>query len=75
MAKQEKERFSVQHEFDYDPTYVVDSNTSDEDIVTFGVRLPWELRVKLAKLVCDELNKANPTLITDDELDKMIEQG
>jgi hypothetical protein len=67
-----KNRFVVQHEFDDEPTYVVDNqidpNVADEALVTFDPRLPSELRERLGWLIAAELAKTNPKLLTEGEL-------
>jgi hypothetical protein len=53
-------QYVVQHESDDDPTYVVrsaDKQLGDEDCVAFGGRVPVEARLRLARFVCDELNR------------------
>ncbi|MEX2170063.1 MAG: hypothetical protein WD851_12200 [Pirellulales bacterium] len=53
-------QYVVQHEFDDEPTYVVRSSDKQlevEDCIALGSRLPVSLRLKLARYVCDELNR------------------
>jgi len=55
------DRFVVQHEFDYEPTYVFDRNLNNS-VVDFSPQLPWQLRQRLSKLVAHELEQADPVL-------------
>jgi len=51
-------KYQVQHEFDTDPTYIVETGT-DNEVVTFEPNLPWQLRLRLANMVKDELEKGD----------------
>ena len=51
-----KRRFVVEHEFDDEPTYVIDKAT-EEAAVTLHPSIPWKLRQKIAKEAADTLDK------------------
>ena len=70
MAKQ---RFRVDRELDHEPTYVVDNEASDDVsvVATFHPHLPYTTRADCAYAVADILNRDNPHLLTDDELEEM----
>lgn len=60
MTKKQRQRppkYEIQHEFDYEPTYICKAGT-DEDVVTFNPSLPWALRLRLAEIVVAELEKS-----------------
>lgn len=69
--------YHVQHEFDYEPTYVTTNDPVVEDgvLVTFDPHLPENVRQRLAGLVVKELDKLNPTLRTDEELEALEDGG
>ncbi len=72
-------RFQTQHEFDYDPTYVVDTQTTDGDgepqvVTTLEASLPYEVRMQLTKLIAKKLELVKPTLLTPKELHDLEEQ-
>ena len=63
-------RFDMEHELDHLPT-LVGIIGSDEPLVVLDKHIPWQVRIKLAKLIMAELEKENPILLTDKELDEM----
>lgn len=52
-------RYVVQHEFDHEPTYVVDT-LEDATIATYENPLPAKVRISKAEELCEELNKNDP---------------
>lgn len=78
-----KPRFGIHHEFDHEPTYVVDNTAKDTEdpdegplaVVAFAPHLPQQLRQRLATLVVEELQRAEPVLLTDEQLAKMAEEA
>jgi hypothetical protein len=53
----------IQHEMDFEPTYVVPfgladrGEQDDDESVVLGANIPAELRLHLAKVIVDFLNK------------------
>ena len=53
-------RYVVQHERDDEPTYILSSTdlpACDDDCITFGRQVPIEIRLLLARHVCELLNR------------------
>ena len=66
-----KKRFVVQHEKDQLPIYVIDHDL-DDAVVEFSPQLPWQLRQRLARLIAQELEQADPKLGEDIERVKAL---
>jgi hypothetical protein len=47
--------YTVQHEFDDEPTYVVNID-DDDDCVEISPKIPYQKRVELARMIRDFLN-------------------
>lgn len=45
------EKWMIQHEFDTEPTYIVDRENGEKVIAVLPVTIPWEERLKLANLI------------------------
>jgi len=51
----DKFKWVVQHEFDFEPTYIVDDETG-ETIAEMSADIPWEKRLKNAQLIVTAVN-------------------